>query len=171
MAEMESEATNRGKGGKKRPPRVHAVVLLCGMNDLKRMPVQPGSRSPQHFQRDLKGLCDGIHEIVGPQTPILLPALPIHWCLGFPQPLRSVLVSVASVWDGRKELLAREEDFVDYVPVPSRPTISDSEIKVHIAGDGIHPNEKGYEKWGEVIAQKITERLAAEKRHRRLSKL
>ena len=119
----------------------------------------------------MKLLCDGIHDIVGDQTPIILPALPLHWCLGFPQPLRSVLVSVASVWDGRKALLAREHDFIDYVPVLERPAVAYSEMKDHVAADGVHPNEKGYRVWGEVIAQAVVQRLRAAKRHRRLSKL
>ena len=152
----ELEADNNDWG--KRKHRIDAVVLMCGLNDWKRSPMQPGTQNPSSFQRDLIQLCETIHEMVGRHVPIVLPGLPLHWCLGFPQPLRSILVSVSNVWDARKALLADQKSYIDFVPVP-RFLIPSDEVKNLLAVDGVHPNENGYRIWGDLIAEAILKRF------------
>jgi len=159
QADDRQRAKKRGQGG------VDMVVLMCGLNDWKRAPMEPFLRSPAHFQRDLKRLCDAIHKIVGHRTPIVLPGLPLKWSLAFPQPLRAILVQVSRLWDARKAALAAESACISFVPAP-RYEGGGLPLSKLLAPDGVHPNEKGYEIWAEHISAQVLPHFTSDPQQR-----
>jgi len=85
---------------------VDAVVVMCGLNDWKR--VASGTKSPSQFHADLNALTEALHARLGPQCRVVYPALPLPWTTAFPQPLFSVVLALSNAWDAQKERLARE---------------------------------------------------------------
>jgi len=160
----------RQRQGRPPGPRIDVVVLVCGLNDWKRVPLEPASHTPDKFQRDLARLCDGIHKIVGTRVPIILPALPMQWCMAFPQPLKTVLVSVSNVWDSRKDAIGRKAGNVDFLAAPN-VQIPLEQLGRMLGADGVHPNERGYKIWGEHMAEQILKRLYKGKRTSHPAKL
>lgn len=85
---------------------VDAVVVMCGLNDWKR--VASGTKSPSQFHDDLHALTDALHARLGSQCRVVYPALPLPWTTAFPQPLFSVVLTLSNAWDAQKQRLARE---------------------------------------------------------------
>jgi lysophospholipase L1-like esterase len=141
--------------------RVDAIVLMCGLNDWKR--VLRGDKSPAQFKRDLELLTEALHDHFGRDCRVILPALPVHWITAFPEPLRSFVLQLADAWDDQKRQLAaersssRRREEPDEGPmeafVPAR-TMVKGQLPV-LASDGVHPNDHGYKVWAEHIAETL----------------
>jgi len=129
--------------------KVTAVVIMCGLNDYKRL-VQEG-RMPSSFKEDLRKLIREIKIVVGEQARIVLPALPIDRAPLFKPlfPLNQILYKVAKIWDHQKHLLSGEENEVKFIREPEHYKEDDWAI------DGIHPSEKGYRNWADHIVKKM----------------
>jgi len=133
--------------------RVDAVVVMCGLNDWKR--VLSGEKTPEVFYNDLASLVNALHYHFNPKCRVILPALPLHLTTAFPQPLFSFVLTLAEAWDMQKQRLAGEAvAAVDFVCCP--PDFGNKGICV----DGVHPNEDGYAMWAEHISLAIAEKLA-----------
>jgi len=141
--------------------RVDIVVLLCGLNDVKR--ASPW-RTPIGFRRDLAELVGEIQGSCGAETTVVLPALPLHLAPVFSGqwPLLPLLSSFAGLWDEQKKRLSdRELSRVWYV----RSVEADSDLAAqnmeaaYWADDGIHPNDAGYKLWGEHIGRGVMRHL------------
>ena len=93
--------------------RVDAVVVLCGLNDIKEcfLYVNPW-RHPGCFRRSLHELVDTIHEVAGHQCAVLLPACPIDSSPRFNRfwPLSTLVAQSSAAWERQKRLLAEEVD-------------------------------------------------------------
>jgi lysophospholipase L1-like esterase len=85
---------------------VDAVVVMCGLNDWKR--VATGTKFPSAFHADLRTLTAALHGRLGDECRVVLPALPLFWTTAFPQPLFSVVLALANAWDAQKQRLADE---------------------------------------------------------------
>ena len=90
--------------------RVDAVVVLCGLNDIKAcfLWCQPFTRHPGSFRQALHELIDEIHEVAGHQCAVLLPAMPIDSSPRFNRfwPLSLLVHSSSDVWERQKQLEA-----------------------------------------------------------------
>jgi lysophospholipase L1-like esterase len=141
--------------------RVDAVVVMCGLNDWKR--VASGTKSPQVFYDDLASLAAALHGKLGPQCRVILPALPLHLTTAFPLPLFSVVVALAEAWDLQKQRLADEAAAAAIgarLPIDCVSCPPDLGGAGGLSTDGIHPNEGGYEIWAEHIAHNIACRFS-----------
>jgi len=148
---------------------INVMILMCGLNDFKRIYL---GKTPYQFYHDLKSLIININQLYGKDNVhIILPALPIHWAIAFPEPLYSLILLLCYKWDDIKNMLSVEckEDInsdiygskIDFIKVPPRWP---SDI---LCRDGVHPNERGYRLWGEHIAGEVhkvvmTDRLSNE---------
>jgi len=140
-------------------PKVTAVVIMCGLNDYKRL-IQEG-RLPSAFKEDLRLLIRNVKEIVGQEARVVLPALPVDRAPLFQPlfPMNVALYKVAKVWDHQKRLLSGEEQSVEFVAEPEHYDSNDWAI------DGIHPSEKGYTKWADHIIKKVLPHLVKVEPH------
>jgi len=129
------------------------VVLLCGLNDFKRL---PRGATPGAFRDNLQTLLADIRALTGPQTLLVLPALPMQMVQRFPSPLHQLAVAAAARWDDEKRLLAEACRGVVFV---TAPTISSREAIHLLSSDGVHPNCEGYARWGEHIAAAVAAKL------------
>lgn len=134
-------------------PKVKAVVIMCGLNDYKRL-VQEG-RLPASFREDLRELITSVKERVGSDVRILLPAIPVDKAPLFQSifPMNQVLYQIADTWDHQKWVLSGEDAGVEFVTKPPKYTAEDW------ASDGVHPSENGYTKWADHIAVKMVQGL------------
>lgn len=131
------------------------VVLLCGLNDFKHAHVATTAA----FRQALRDLCADIRALVGPQTLLVLPALPIEGAARFPAPLRWLVSAQASRFDAQKRLLAEGPDSnCLFVAPPAVPTSWAEAVRL-LSADGVHPNCEGYRLWAEHIADAVSCRL------------
>jgi len=144
--------------------RVDAVIVLCGLNDIKScfLHVNPW-RNPGSFRRSLHELVDAIHDVAGTQCAVLLPAMPIDSSPRFNRfwPLSSLVARSSAAWEQQKQMLA-EQAGTD-PQAHSRPLVSFQEKPSavpakYFSEDGMHPNDLGYAAWAEYIAQHLLQR-------------
>jgi lysophospholipase L1-like esterase len=138
------------------PPAV--VVLLCGLNDFKRL---LRGRTPAAFREELRGFLSDLRALAGPNALLVLPGLPIHATQRFPTPLHQLACLLATAWDAQKEALATLDCSDDRVVYIQEPRLSLEEGKMLVCDDGVHPNGLGYALWGEHIAGQIVHRMQA----------
>ena len=89
--------------------RVDAVVVLCGLNDVKSCFLYANPRRhPGAFRQSLHELVHAIHEVVGHECVILLPAMPIDASPRFNRfwPLRTLVHKSAAAWEQQKQAVA-----------------------------------------------------------------
>ena len=79
---------NHGKLISEPSPKVDAVIVLCGLNDLKRI---LRGRTSTDFHDDLDRLVTEVRAQVGQECVVILPAMPMEQT-NLPQPLRSGIV-------------------------------------------------------------------------------
>ena len=92
-----------------REERVDAIIVMCGLNDWKR--VLRGDKSPAQFRCDLELLTTALHDHFGHDCRVVMPALPVHWITAFPEPLRTFVLHLADAWDEQKRQLAIENKY------------------------------------------------------------
>jgi lysophospholipase L1-like esterase len=139
-------------------PPADACVVLCGLNDFKRL---WRGRTPAAFRRDLRRFLADIRARVGPACALFLPALPLE-VTRFPEPLHTFAVRLAAAFDAEKRRAAADLPGVFFVPKPgpgfwarARRDVGDV-----IAEDGVHPNEAGYAVYGQLLGRAVARRLA-----------
>eukprot|EP00172_Hildenbrandia_rubra_P002333 Plantae.Rhodophyta-Hildenbrandia_rubra.ctg31103.p1 GENE.Plantae.Rhodophyta-Hildenbrandia_rubra.ctg31103~~Plantae.Rhodophyta-Hildenbrandia_rubra.ctg31103.p1 ORF type:complete len:286 (+),score=43.95 Plantae.Rhodophyta-Hildenbrandia_rubra.ctg31103:257-1114(+) len=130
---------------------IAAVVLVCGVNDWKRVSIL---RTDYRFAQELVLLIKRLRDIVGKECAIILPAIPgVAEAPRFHDPLRSLLVLLNDRWDSQKERLADTMEKVHYV---CNPETWPGDTKRYFSKlDRLHPSEFGYMRWGERIANYI----------------
>lgn len=131
------------------------VFILCGVNDWKYLVF---GRTSGAFRTQLSSLVDEVRAVVGPDTLICLPALPLAGAVRFPAPLSYVVRAVGQRWDDQKRALSSlaaggRVAFVD------QPPLGAGEAAGLVCGDGIHPNERGYRRWAVHLAASVAGRL------------
>ncbi|KAJ8909131.1 hypothetical protein NDN08_005825 [Rhodosorus marinus] len=140
-----------------RPP-VDAVFLVVGLNDWKKA-VRTG-RSWRSFREDLHELVRDIKEICGEDCTVVLPSLPgVDFAPLFREPLRSLLRVMNGRWDEQKRYLAENLKQVHFVDKPTLKFWGTTSAEVSdemFCNDRVHPNEKGYTKWGEYLAESLS---------------
>lgn len=159
---------------------IDAVVLLCGLNDVKAcfLPgdlefesraAHPFDRNPTIFGKDLEALLLLVLAAAGKQCTVLVPEEPMADSPRFAAlwPLSAAMRTVASIWDDQKKqacVRAAAATSNDHGPslmgsgcdsnctgvlhVPMPPVLTPSLYCV----DGMHPNDRGYRMWGEMLA-------------------
>ena len=135
-----------------------AVVLMCGINDAKRVVV---GRTSANFRAELRQLVEEVRAVVGDECVVVLPATPIEAATLFPPPLVWVATRMNDLWDEQKAHVSALTKNVVFVTKPSldslRQSASEATGRVAdtitlICGDGIHPNDVGYDAWARHIA-------------------
>ena len=135
-----------------------AVVIMCGINDAKRVVV---GRTSANFRSELRQLVEEVRAVVGDECVVVLPATPIEAATLFPPPLAWVATRMNDLWDEQKAHVSALTKNVVFVTKPSlnslRQSASEATGRVAdtitlICGDGIHPNDVGYDAWARHIA-------------------
>lgn len=107
--------------------RVDAVVVLCGLNDVKSCFLYANPRRhPGAFRRSLQELVDAIHEVAGHECVILLPAMPIDASPRFNRfwPLRTLVHKSAAAWEQQKLAVAEACHAANNAPdAPRQPHV------------------------------------------------
>lgn len=152
------------------------VVILCGLNDLKKVvsnPLKP--LTPKEFRELLRDLIIEIRRL-SPGTKVVLPALPtqmIHYNSPLNIfPLLFFIDIVVGFWESQKKVVVDTfpSDDVMYVPLSKSELASwyeppNEEVFTEIALiaiDGVHPNARCYSRWGRAVGQHLF--------HKRLSR-
>lgn len=73
--------------------------------------------------------------------------------LRFPEPLKSFVIFIGEIYDEEKNRAAREKDRVIYLTKPSSGwwSLVCTRVGDVISADGVHPNDTGYEVYGEKL--------------------
>ncbi len=161
------------------PPDI--VIVICGMNDLKKSisnPLQP--TTARSYRSSMMTLIKDIHAIA-PDTNILFPALPVQTFNKNSAvnilPLSIFLDIILGFWDSQKKLVADisnsnvhylgltpREILKWYQQNDSRNDCDDVEANTMlIASDGVHPNILCYSKWAEAAANKFCDQYSSVK--------
>jgi len=135
-----------------------AVVIMCGINDAKHSVV---GRTSANFRSELSALVEEVRAVVGDECVVVLPATPIEAATLFPPPLAWVATRMNDLWDEQKAHVSALTKNVVFVTKPSLDSLRQSASKATgrvadtitlICGDGIHPNDVGYDAWARHIA-------------------
>jgi len=135
-----------------------AVVIMCGINDAKHSVV---GRTSANFRSELSELVKEVRAVVGDECVVVLPATPIEVATLFPPPLAWVATRMNDLWDEQKAHVSALTKNVVFVTKPSLDSLRQSASKATgrvadtitlICGDGIHPNDVGYDAWARHIA-------------------
>ena len=151
------------------------VVVLCGMNDLKKIiakPLQPGLAG--NFRSNLQQLIQDIHHYA-PNTNIVFPAMPTYKLdrnsVFNIFPLSFFLDIMISLWDMQKKRVADSSppsimyfglsgpDIAKWYKKTEKGLILHSDTMT--SADGVHPNSRCYAHWGEFMANRFCDRLQA----------
>jgi lysophospholipase L1-like esterase len=156
------------------------VMIICGINDLKRFATNPlKNAGPKEFRARMTKLVNEIREL-SPGTRVALPSMPTQmFRKDSPMnifPLVFFLNTVVGLWDSQKKLVANkfplgevsylgldpDEVYDWYMSDPSKygvPSDLDGDGMMDttlIARDGVHPNAKCYAFWGASLANKLS---------------
>lgn len=118
--------------------RFDLALVALGVNDATAL------QSASRFERDVRALCERLHEQHGVRRILWSGLPPMHRFPALPQPLRAVL--------GRKAIeldAVLRERGADYVPMPAR--LEDA----WIAADGFHPGPRAYAAWAAQLAPSL----------------
>eukprot|EP00188_Purpureofilum_apyrenoidigerum_P004420 Plantae.Rhodophyta-Purpureofilum_apyrenoidigerum.ctg49976.p1 GENE.Plantae.Rhodophyta-Purpureofilum_apyrenoidigerum.ctg49976~~Plantae.Rhodophyta-Purpureofilum_apyrenoidigerum.ctg49976.p1 ORF type:complete len:370 (-),score=46.14 Plantae.Rhodophyta-Purpureofilum_apyrenoidigerum.ctg49976:2-1111(-) len=144
-------------------PIIDAVFIVCGVNDWKKF-FRTG-RTWRTFRIDLEELVRDIKELCGDDCRVILPALPgVDFAPLFHEPLRSFVRAMSNCWDQQKRYLAEKLSMVHFVDKPESAFWAGMNPSMQLyAPDRVHPNELGYSKWGEYLADSYSKILASDK--------
>ena len=158
---------------------VDVVIVMCGLNDFKRL---PAGRTAGAFRRDLDRLLDLLQERAGAGCLVALPALLLEETR-LPQPIKAAAIWLGARFDAEKRAAAAAagEDRVHFIPKPAvdmwraareRATAAAETLarpppaagRELVARDGVHPNEAGYAAFAEYLATELAARMRAVER-------
>lgn len=95
----------------------------------------------------------------------MLPALPIHLA-DFPRPLHFLVTAAGEAWDAQKQRLASTAAAgaaaarrVLFVGQPDIGLDSQQARRELLSWDGVHPNDAGYAKWADHLANEVLPHL------------
>ena len=143
----------------------HAVVIMCGINDAKRSIL---GRTSAAFREELQALVREVREVVGEECVVVLPATPLEAATLFPPPLVWVATRLNDLWDEQKAHVSRLTKNVIFVSKPSLESMRERASKATgrvahsislVCGDGVHPNDVGYDAWARHIAEECAPTL------------
>lgn len=151
------------------------VVVLCGINDLKKAVSNPfKSKSARGFRASMEKMIDGIHQYA-PDASIVFPALPVQLfhknSVVNILPLSFFLDAIIGFWDSQKKLVAdNSSSDVIYIGLTAREILTwygrgdgeeefDLRTTALIASDGVHPNRRCYTKWALSIANQLCDKI------------
>jgi len=141
-------------GGGDAVGKVDAVIVLCGLNDLKRLWM---GRTSSVFRRDLDKFLVELRAKVGDECLIVLPAIPMEETR-LPEPVRTVGIYMGYLFDEQKRDMAAIEALTHFIPKPAMEIWARAKAKgLIVAEDGVHPNERGYDVFGEYLAHQMAE--------------
>uniref|UniRef100_A0A7S2HKX9 SGNH hydrolase-type esterase domain-containing protein n=2 Tax=Octactis speculum TaxID=3111310 RepID=A0A7S2HKX9_9STRA len=142
-----------------------AVIIMCGLNDFKKFFVN--GRTPSAFREDLEDLTRLLKARFGNDCRVVLPAIPVQWTTAFPEPMRSFVLQLSTLWDDEKRLFAAASRMhpgkigaVDFI---SEPSIGEESRSSAMSSDGVHPNSKGYGIWADHIGTNLEGLLAKQR--------
>lgn len=140
-------------------PEPTVLLLLCGLNDAKQ-----ATGSSAEFRAKLRALLQDIRAMTGPHTLLVLPALPLRCTDRFPAPLHWLVCALLERYDAQKRAIVSEAQRVLFVEAPllaAQTTTSPagSAAPRLLSYDGVHPNDLGYERWAQHIAEAVAARL------------
>jgi len=134
--------------------KVDAVIVLCGLNDLKRLWM---GRTSSVFRRDLDKFLVELRAKVGDECLIVLPAIPMEETL-LPEPVRTLGIYMGHLFDEQKREKAAIEALTHFIPKPAMEIWARAKAKgIIVAEDGVHPNERGYDVFGEYLADHLAD--------------
>jgi len=135
--------------------KVDAVVVLCGLNDLKRIFM---GRTSRVFQQDLHNFITDLKAQVGEECIIFLPAIPLEETR-LPEPLKTAAVRLSQIFDEEKKFMATQQPWIHFIPKPAIEIWRKAKERCGeiVAGDGVHPNEEGYKVFAEYIGQEMAQ--------------
>ncbi len=151
------------------------VVILCGINDLKKAVSNPfKSKSARGFRASMENLINSIRQYA-PDASILFPALPVQLfhknSIVNILPLSFFLDTIIGFWDSQKKMVAdNSPSNVIYVGLTAREILNwydrshgdeaeDATVTALIANDGVHPNSRCYGKWASSVANKFCDKI------------
>lgn len=120
------------------------VVLVAGVNDAKAL------HSPAQWRHDLELLLEDLHRQAPLARRYISAMPPMEKLPALPQPLAHVMGVQATRLDLVTAAVAKEQPRTYHAPL-NLPIDA-----LHMASDGIHPSEKGYERWARDLACAIT---------------
>ena len=144
------------------PPDV--VVVICGMNDLKKSISNPFmSKSASGFRSSMEQMIDEIRKHA-PNASIVFPALPVQMfhknSVVNILPLSLFIDTIVGFWDSQKKLAAdRSPSNVMHLGFGWYDDDHEGESNILIALDGIHPNKRCYSKWAKSMGNKFCDRI------------
>jgi len=147
------------------------VIVLCGMNDMKKMLFNPFSTSAYSFRQKLITLVKEIRQLA-PNANIVLPAIPSirNESILNVFPMVFFLERVIRFWDLQKQYVADELPMV--VTYIDRPTenFGGQQLIDGISADGVHPNSLGYSKWAEFMGHALADKVGRVKEKVKIAK-
>jgi lysophospholipase L1-like esterase len=144
-----------------RGERVDAVVIVCGLNDMKScfLFCQP-HLNPVAFAANLKQVIASVRDITGEDCAVVLPGVNV---VGVPRfapfwPLSAFISAAADMWEVRKERVAAE-----LAAEGARVAFSSGKgVQLDASSfcrDGMHPNDRGYQFWAALMAEDLMRAL------------
>lgn len=155
---------------------VDVVVVLCGLNDVKEccLHARPLTRNPVEFRNNLEDLLVSLRKAAGRHCTLLVPEEPMGESPRFAKlwPLSSAVRLVAFLWDSQKREACVRLAHRDPISKPAETRLMFSSTVAHLqmptvmrptfyCADGMHPNDHGYQAWGEVLAGRLLANLAS----------
>lgn len=119
------------------------IVVAIGVNDVKAF------RAVRTWKQNIESLLFQIHSQVT-NTQIVICGVPdMSYFPALPNPLRYVLGQESISLDAVLESTIEKYDSVIYTKVPATSS------KEYYASDGFHPNDLGYQAWGELVSKEL----------------
>ena len=160
--------------------RVDAVIVMTGLNDIKEcfLFAQPVSCHPWRFGTLLTSVLSGVCEVAGcAGCALLVPGHPIEATPRFNQfwPLSAAVRVVTRLWEQQKRLAAEAAQeheaarvaavgaqsgrgrpaLIRFLEPPPKMVAQLMDGANSFAADGMHPNDRGYALWADIIAQRL----------------
>jgi len=159
MPHVQSEVARCGAQGE----RVDAVVIVCGLNDMKScfLHFQP-QLNPHAFAGRLRGVVEAVRTSVGDECAVLLPGVSVEGVPRFEPfwPLSTCIARAAGMWEEQKRTVAHEMSVAGQRVAFSAQAGRLLPTRDIFCRDGMHPNDRGYAIWAELVAEDLLSAMA-----------
>ena len=165
-----------------------AVVIVCGLNDMKScfLHFQP-QLNPHAFAGRLRGVVEAVRTSVGDECAVLLPGVSVEgvpscplaprrlwrepcrpsprFAAGVPRfepfwPLSTCIARAAGMWEEQKRTVAHEMSVAGQRVAFSAQAGRLLPTRDIFCRDGMHPNDRGYAIWAELVAEDLLSAMA-----------